>query len=149
MWKDHHYYGYIINRTFHGYWSEVVWNFIGVYIIMHYMVAWRYEISLLVLKNISLVHCTHSWDIIHNSKRNFISPHRHVISSFYTTYTTVINSYSVKKKMLKVLCTGSPEVNGKGVQRSIIADQEFVNSTLKKGGILTYAILNPFHKMLH
>ena len=82
-----------------GYWSEVVWNFIGVYIIMHYMVAWRYKISLLVLKNISLVHCTHSWNIIHNSKRNFISPHRHVISSIYTTYTTVINSYSVKKNV--------------------------------------------------
>ena len=38
------------------------------------MAAWIYEISLLVLKNISLVHCAHS-------KRNFISPRGHVISS--------------------------------------------------------------------
>ena len=47
------------------------------------MAAWRYEISLLVLKNISLVRCTHSWNIFQHSKRNFVSPSGHVISSIY------------------------------------------------------------------
>ena len=47
------------------------------------MTAWRYEISLLVLKNISLVRCAHSWNIFQHSKRNFVSPRGHVISSIY------------------------------------------------------------------
>ena len=38
------------------------------------MVAWRYEISLLMLKNISPVK---------HSKINFVSPRGHVISSIY------------------------------------------------------------------
>ena len=40
------------------------------------MTAWRYEISLLVLKNISRVIA---------AKRNFVSPHGHVISSISHT----------------------------------------------------------------
>ena len=48
------------------------------------MAAWRYEISLLVLKNISLVRCAHSWNIFQHSKRNFVSPRGHVISSIYS-----------------------------------------------------------------
>ena len=35
------------------------------------MVAWRYKISLLVLKNISLVLRPHLWKIFQHSKRNF------------------------------------------------------------------------------
>ena len=35
------------------------------------MAAWRYESSLLVLKIISLVRCTHLWNIFKHSKRNF------------------------------------------------------------------------------
>ena len=35
----------------------------------------------LVLKNISLVRCAHSWNILQLSKRNFVSPRDHVISS--------------------------------------------------------------------
>ena len=38
------------------------------------MIAWRYEISLLVLKN-----------IFQHSKRNFVSPRGHVISSMCET----------------------------------------------------------------
>ena len=49
---------------------------------MH-VVAWRYEISLLMLKNISLVRCAHSLNIFQHSKRNFVSPRGHVISSMY------------------------------------------------------------------
>ena len=41
------------------------------------MVAWRFEISLLVLKNISLVRYAHS-------KRNFVPPRGHVISSMFS-----------------------------------------------------------------
>ena len=35
----------------------------------YYMAARRWEISLLVLKNISLVHCAHSWNIFFNTRR--------------------------------------------------------------------------------
>jgi len=50
------------------------------------MVAWRYEISLFafrVEKNISLVRYAYSWNIFQHSKRNFLSPRGHVISSTY------------------------------------------------------------------
>ena len=50
------------------------------------MAAWRYEISLLVLKNISLVR------IIQHSKRNFVSPRGHVISSI-AMVSTILNLY--------------------------------------------------------
>ena len=55
MWKYHCCYGYMINCTFHTkkLFKENVWYFIGVYIVIeHYLVAWRYEISLLMLKKI-------------------------------------------------------------------------------------------------
>jgi len=45
--------------------------------------AWRYEISFLVLKNISLVCCAHSWNILQHSKINFVSLHGHVINILY------------------------------------------------------------------
>ena len=77
MWKDHHCYGYIINRAFRSQKiyilkSKMVWYFIGVYIMFkveHHMAAWRNEISVLVLKTISLVRCAHSWNIFHVSVR--------------------------------------------------------------------------------
>ena len=60
----------------------MVWHFIGVYIINRKVHGrLRYEISLLVLKNISLVCCAHSWNIFQHSKRNFVSLRGHVISS--------------------------------------------------------------------
>ena len=57
------------------------------------MVAWRYEISLLVLKKyfthllLSLV------KYFSTLKRNFVSPRGHVISSIYHTLVTVYNKY--------------------------------------------------------
>ena len=50
----------------------------------YYMAARRYEISLQVLKNISLVCCAHSWNIFQHEKRNFVSPSGHVM--FYLLY---------------------------------------------------------------
>ena len=54
MWKDHCCYGYIINRIFC---SKKIFKVNGLAFhwrfIEHYMAAWRYEISLLMLKNIS------------------------------------------------------------------------------------------------
>ena len=35
-------------------------------------------------KNISLLNCAHSWNIFQHSKRNFVSPRSHVISSIST-----------------------------------------------------------------
>ena len=77
MWKYHHCYGLIINRTFQtkNFLSKMVWHFIGVYIINRILHG-RLEIwnfSSCVEKNISLVRCTHSWIIFQHSQRNFIS----------------------------------------------------------------------------
>ena len=56
------------------------------------MVAWRCEISLLVLKkNISLVRCAHLWNVFQHSKRNFVPLRGHVISSI----SQINISYSV------------------------------------------------------
>ena len=56
-------------------------------IIEHYMVTWRYEISLLVLK------IFHSWAIIHHLKRNFVylRGHVHVISAYLCLKSKLIN----------------------------------------------------------
>ena len=44
----------------------------GIYIIKeHYMAAWRYEMSLLVLKNIYLVRCVHSGNISSTLEEKF------------------------------------------------------------------------------
>ena len=64
--------------------SEMVWYFIGVYIINRILDG-RLEIRNFSsrVENISLVHCAHSWNIFQHSKRNFVSPRNHVISSIY------------------------------------------------------------------
>ena len=90
-WKYHCCYGYIINRTFHTK-KLLKWNGLVLHLclynkkIEHYTAAWRYEISLLVLKNISLVCCTHLWNIFQHSKRNFVSPRGHVMSSIILSF---------------------------------------------------------------
>ena len=64
----------------------MVWYFIGVYIInrtSHGRLEIRNFCSR-VEKNISLVHCIHSWNIFQHSKKNFVSPRGHVISSIST-----------------------------------------------------------------
>ena len=68
--------------------SKMVWHFIGVYIINR-MLHGRLEIrnfSSCVEKNISLVHCAHSWNIFQQLKRNFVFLHGHVISSISTIF---------------------------------------------------------------
>ena len=68
MWKYHHCYGFIINRTFQTkklFISKMVWHFIGVYMINRTLHG-RLEIrnfSSRVEKNISPVRCAHSWNI--------------------------------------------------------------------------------------
>ena len=128
MWKDHRYYGYTINRTFHGKrllkWSDLEFHWCLHNNALH---------GCLEIRNFSSrVEKYFTRSLYPLVKYHSQLKERFHISTppfIYTTYTTVINSYSVKKKMLKVLCTRSPEVNGKGVQRSLIADQEFINST--------------------
>jgi len=44
------------------------------------------QVSLDVWKNISLIHCTHSWNIFQHLKVNFISPRSHVMSSTYDNF---------------------------------------------------------------
>ena len=89
MWKYHHCYGFIINIiapfTPKNYESEMVWLFIGLYVINRTLHG-RLEIgnfSSRVDKNISLIHWAHSWNIFQQSKRNFVSLQGHVISSIY------------------------------------------------------------------
>ena len=63
---------------------QVKWFGISLVFILwieHYTATWIYKIFFSYWKNISLVLCTHSWNIFHHSKRNFISRHGHVISS--------------------------------------------------------------------
>ena len=72
MWKYHHCYGFIINRTFQTkklFISKMVWHFIGVYIInrtLHGHLEIR-NFSSRVEKNISPVRCAHSWNIFQHS----------------------------------------------------------------------------------
>ena len=59
---------YIIKRTLHG--GLTIWI-----------------LSSRGKNNISLIRCAHSWNIVfHHSKIKFISSHRRVISSIYSTY---------------------------------------------------------------
>ena len=91
MWKYHRCYGYIINPAFPRKicFSEMVWYFIGVYIINRTLHG-RLEIRNFSsrVENISLVRCAHSWNIFQHSKRNFVSPRSHVISSITLKVTS-------------------------------------------------------------
>ena len=84
MWKDYRCYGYIINRAFRrkkmSNWNGFVFHW--CYIINRTLHS-RLEIRNFSprVEDISLVRCAHSWNIFQHSKRNFVSPHRHVISS--------------------------------------------------------------------
>ena len=63
---------------------KLTWYFIGVYIINRILDG-RLEMRNFSsrVENISLVHCAHSWNIFQHSKRNFVSPRNHIISSIY------------------------------------------------------------------
>ena len=129
MWKDHRYYGYTINCTFHGK-RLLKWSGLEFHWCLHNNALH----GCLEIRNFF----SHVEKYFTRSLHPLVKYHWQLKERFHIStppcnnssiYTTVINSYSVKKKMLKLLCTGSPEVNGKGVQRSIIADQEFISST--------------------
>ena len=67
----------------------MVWYFIGVYVINR---AFR-RIKLLFsssVENISLVLCAHSWNIFQHSKKNFVSPRGHVISSIFVLTSGIL-----------------------------------------------------------
>ena len=69
---------------------EMVWYFIGVYIInstLHGRLEIRNFSSR--VENILLVRCAHSWNIFQHSKRNFVSPRGHVISSICNICTSI------------------------------------------------------------
>jgi len=61
-------------------------------------VAWRYKISLLMSKNVSLICCADLWNIFQHSKRNFVSLHNHVISSI--THTVIPQCRTVNRERL-------------------------------------------------
>ena len=112
MWKYHHCYGFIINRTFQtkNFLSKMVWHFIGVYIINRILHG-RLEIrnfSSRVQKNISLFRYAHSCNIFQHSKRNFVSPRGHVISSICIPliyiYSLLFLRYIVKPMRTTLSC---------------------------------------------
>ena len=73
MWKYHRCHGFTINRAFHtkSYLSQMVLYFVSrVFVFVS-----RVE------KNISRVSAANEWNIFQHSKRNFVSPRGHVISS--------------------------------------------------------------------
>ena len=85
MWKYHRCYGYIMNRAFHTK-KLLKWN--GL--VVHWCLYNKKNITWLLgetkflfecWKNISLVRCALQWNIFQHSKRNFVSPRSHVISS--------------------------------------------------------------------
>ena len=88
-WNHPRCYSYIrvINGVFHSTKKKIikvnsVWYSISLYIKKeHYLVALRYEISLLALKNISRVGAANEWNIFQHSRstKNFVSPRGHVI----------------------------------------------------------------------
>ena len=105
MWKYHRWNGYIINRTFHTKicWSKMVWYFIGVYIINRILHG-RLEIrnfSSRVGKNISRVSAANEWNIFQHSKRNFVSPRGHVISSIsWLCYRRIVSGMQKETEMI-------------------------------------------------
>ena len=72
------------------------------------MAAWRYEISLRVLKNIARVSCAHSCNIFQHERRNFVSPIGHVICSFIDVSTNEIqNHFTFRCERRNILCNHS------------------------------------------
>ena len=87
MWKYHRCYDYIINRAFHTK-KLLQWNGLVVHWCLYKKdnITWLLgdtKFLFLCWRNISLIRCTHLWNILQPSKRNFISPCGHVISSIY------------------------------------------------------------------
>ena len=87
MWKYHRCYDYIINRAFHTK-KLLQWNGLVVHWCLYKKdnITWLLgdtKFLFLCWRNISLIRCTHLWNILQPSKRNFISPCDHVISSIY------------------------------------------------------------------
>ena len=85
MWKYHLCYGYITNCAFHTK-KPLKWN--GL--VFHWCsynkknITWPLGDTKFLFScwwNISLIRCTHSWNIFQHSKRNFVSLCGHVISS--------------------------------------------------------------------
>ena len=87
MWKYHRCYDYIINRAFHTK-KLLQWNGLVVHWCLYKKdnITWLLgdtKFLFLCWRNISLIRSTHLWNILQPSKRNFISPCGHVISSIY------------------------------------------------------------------
>ena len=85
--------------------SEMVWYFIGVYII--YNITWLLRDTKFLFscwRNISRVSAANKWNIFQHSKRNFVSPRSHVISSTSYHHTCIVCMYWVKLliKALKI-----------------------------------------------
>lgn len=65
----------------------------------------RYEISLLMLKNISLVSAANEWNIFHHVKRNFASPRDHVTVYWLFKHQWNNKSFHFEWNFLKICLT--------------------------------------------
>ena len=139
MWNDHHYYGHTINRTFHGKrllkWSGLEFHWCSHNNALHGRLEIQNFSSRAEKYFTRSLHPLVKYHSQLKEKFHISTPPCNILYLHYLHYCYY--QLFCQKKMLKALCTGSPGVNGKGVQRSIIADQEFINSTpppLKKRG---------------
>ena len=65
----------------------------------YYMAAWRYEISLWVLKNIWRVSAADEWNIFQHLKRNFVSSSGHVMFIYYMSTNEIPNLFTTVSKI--------------------------------------------------
>ena len=98
MWKYHLRYGYIINRTSHTKklltWNGWVFHWCLYYNYNKQNITWTLGDTKFLFscwKNISLIPCTHSWNIFQHSRRNLVSLLGHVISSIYYTKYIIVH----------------------------------------------------------
>ena len=117
IWKYHLCYGYIIIRAFHTK-KLLKWNGLVFHWCLYNKenITWPLGDTKFLFscwKIISLVRCAHSWNIFQQSKRNFVFPRGHVISSIYcrrivrlvvldtSTKSKAHSTYSLSKEQLE------------------------------------------------
>ena len=93
-WEYHLYYCYIINPAFDNK-KLLKWNGLVFHWCLYNKIniTWPLGDTKFLFscwKNVSLVRWAHSWNIFQHSKRNFVSPRSHVISSIFVMFGHVI-----------------------------------------------------------
>ena len=109
----------------------MVRHFIGVYKIntcKYYMAAWRYEISLLVLKNISLVHD------FSTLKRDFVSPRAHILIKLHDSALSRTHHGGFQRQLLFLIALWVMTAFSEGTQyiTLLLPIREIQTTTVQK-----------------